>query len=113
MASMRGAREGLARLSPRDVRRMAGIEDASRRPRCLCATYASAIGRHPLDNRVRELLVLPRRLHVAARRRQPERPGTAFYGGPDDAGGFDGLQTETARVPFAAFNLVKLPDDVS
>jgi threonine dehydrogenase-like Zn-dependent dehydrogenase len=38
---------------------------------------------------------------------------TAFYGGPKEAGGFNGLQAERARVPFANVNLVKLPDDVS
>jgi threonine dehydrogenase-like Zn-dependent dehydrogenase len=39
--------------------------------------------------------------------------GTAFFGGPDAAGGFDGLQAEKARVPFAHINLVKLPDAIS
>jgi threonine dehydrogenase-like Zn-dependent dehydrogenase len=39
--------------------------------------------------------------------------GTAFYGGPQPAGGFNGLQAEKARVPFANVNLVKLPDQVS
>lgn len=39
--------------------------------------------------------------------------GTAFYGGPQAAGGFHGLQAEKARVPFANINLVKLPDEVS
>ncbi len=39
--------------------------------------------------------------------------GTSFYGGPEEAGGFDGLQAEKARVPFAHVNLVKLPDEVS
>ncbi len=38
--------------------------------------------------------------------------GTAFFGGPDEAGGFDGLQAEVARVPFAGTGLVKLPDEV-
>lgn len=38
--------------------------------------------------------------------------GTAFFGGPQAAGGFDGLQAEYARVPFAATNLVKLPEEV-
>lgn len=41
------------------------------------------------------------------------RAGTAFYGGPAPTGPFDGLQAEKARVPFAAVNLIKLPDDVS
>jgi threonine dehydrogenase-like Zn-dependent dehydrogenase len=39
--------------------------------------------------------------------------GTAFYGGPQMAGGFSGLQAEKARVPFASVNLVKLPDEIS
>jgi threonine dehydrogenase-like Zn-dependent dehydrogenase len=39
--------------------------------------------------------------------------GTAFYGGPQPAGGFNGLQAEKARIPFAHVNLVKLPDEVS
>jgi threonine dehydrogenase-like Zn-dependent dehydrogenase len=42
-----------------------------------------------------------------------KRAGTAFFGGPDAAGGFDGLQAEKARVPFANVGLVKLPDSVS
>jgi threonine dehydrogenase-like Zn-dependent dehydrogenase len=39
--------------------------------------------------------------------------GTAFYGGPQTAGAFPGLQAEKARIPFAHVNLVKLPNDVS
>lgn len=42
----------------------------------------------------------------------PNGPGTAFFGGPISAGGFDGLQAELARIPYAATTLVKLPDDV-
>ncbi len=38
---------------------------------------------------------------------------TAFFGGPEDAGGFDGLQAERARIPYANVGLVKLPDEVS
>ncbi len=38
--------------------------------------------------------------------------GTAFFGGPESAGGFDGLQAEYARIPFANAGLVKLPDEV-
>jgi threonine dehydrogenase-like Zn-dependent dehydrogenase len=41
-----------------------------------------------------------------------KRAGTAFFGGPKDAGGFQGLQAEKARVPWANVGLVKLPDDV-
>jgi threonine dehydrogenase-like Zn-dependent dehydrogenase len=40
------------------------------------------------------------------------RAGTAFYGGPESAGAFPGLQAEKARVPFAHVNLVKLPDAI-
>jgi len=43
----------------------------------------------------------------------PNGPGTAFFGGPEDAGGFDGLQAELARVPYANVGLVKLPDEVA
>lgn len=39
--------------------------------------------------------------------------GTAFYGGPQTTGGFNGLQAEKARIPFAHVNLVKLPDEIS
>ena len=39
--------------------------------------------------------------------------GTAFYGGPEAAGGFNGLQAEKARVPFANVNLIRLPDEVT
>ncbi len=39
--------------------------------------------------------------------------GTVFFGGPEEAGGLNGLQAEFARVPFANASLVKLPDDVS
>jgi len=38
--------------------------------------------------------------------------GTAFFGGPQDSGPFNGLQAEFARVPFAASGLVKLPDAI-
>lgn len=43
----------------------------------------------------------------------PNGPSTAFFGGPKEAGGFDGLQAEFARVPFANVGCVKLPDEVS
>ncbi|MGF6709165.1 threonine dehydrogenase-like Zn-dependent dehydrogenase [Luteibacter sp. W1I16] len=43
----------------------------------------------------------------------PNGPGTAFYGGPKEAGGLNGMQAEKVRVPFANVNLVKLPDEVS
>jgi threonine dehydrogenase-like Zn-dependent dehydrogenase len=39
--------------------------------------------------------------------------GTAYFGGPIKSGGFDGLQAEKARIPFANAGLVKLSDDIS
>ena len=38
--------------------------------------------------------------------------GTAFYGGPESSGPFQGMQAEFVRVPFANINLVKLPEEV-
>jgi threonine dehydrogenase-like Zn-dependent dehydrogenase len=43
----------------------------------------------------------------------PKGEGTAFFGGPESSGSFDGLQAELARVPFASVGLVKVPEDVS
>lgn len=39
--------------------------------------------------------------------------GTTFFGGPENAGGLDGLQAEYARVPYAATNLLHLPEEIS
>src|SRR5690606_19480776 len=39
--------------------------------------------------------------------------GTAFFGGPQMTGPFNGLQAEYARIPYANVGLVKLPDEVS
>lgn len=39
--------------------------------------------------------------------------GTTFFGGPEAAGGLDGLQAEFARVPYAAANLVALPEEIT
>jgi threonine dehydrogenase-like Zn-dependent dehydrogenase len=39
--------------------------------------------------------------------------GTAFFGGPEDSGPFDGMQAEKVRVPFAHVGLVKVPEGVS
>ena len=39
--------------------------------------------------------------------------GTAFFGGPELSGPFDGLQAEYARIPFGAVNMLELPDEVS
>ena len=38
--------------------------------------------------------------------------GTAFFGGPEMTGPFDGLQAEYARIPYGNVGLVKLPDEV-
>ena len=38
--------------------------------------------------------------------------GTAFFGGPETSGPFDGLQAEFARIPYANVGLVKLPSDI-
>ena len=42
-----------------------------------------------------------------------KRAGTTFFGGPEAAGGLDGMQAEKVRVPFANVGLVKLPDSVA
>lgn len=42
-----------------------------------------------------------------------KRAGTAFFGGPQAAGGFHGMQAEKVRVPYAHIGLVKLPDTVT
>ena len=39
--------------------------------------------------------------------------GTVFFGGPEPAGGLDGLQAEFARVPYAATNLMHLPEEIT
>jgi threonine dehydrogenase-like Zn-dependent dehydrogenase len=39
--------------------------------------------------------------------------GTAFFGGPEETGSFQGLQAEYARIPYANVGLVKLPQGVS
>ncbi|GAB3120561.1 zinc-dependent alcohol dehydrogenase [Streptomyces calidiresistens] len=41
------------------------------------------------------------------------RAGTVFFGGPEAAGGLDGLQAEYARVPYAHVGPVPLPDTVT
>ncbi|WP_050727645.1 zinc-dependent alcohol dehydrogenase [Vulgatibacter incomptus] len=48
-------------------------------------------------------------------RANPNGPqaGTAFFGGPETSGPFQGLQAERARIPFANVGLVKLPDSIS
>jgi threonine dehydrogenase-like Zn-dependent dehydrogenase len=39
--------------------------------------------------------------------------GTAFFGGPQPTGPFDGSQAEYARIPYASINTVKLPENVT
>ncbi|GMT98468.1 zinc-dependent alcohol dehydrogenase [Corallococcus caeni] len=39
--------------------------------------------------------------------------GTAFFGGPEMTGPFDGMQAEKARIPFAAVTMVKVPEGVT
>ena len=39
--------------------------------------------------------------------------GTAFFGGPESTGPFNGLQAEYARIPYANAGLVKLPHEVT
>src|SRR5579884_1767553 len=41
------------------------------------------------------------------------RAGTVFFGGPEEAGGLDGLQAEYARIPFANAVLLKLPEEIT
>lgn len=43
----------------------------------------------------------------------PNADGTAFFGGPEMAGSFAGLQAEYARVPYANVGLVRVPEEVS
>ncbi len=43
----------------------------------------------------------------------PNGDTAAFFGGPEEAGGFDGLQAELARIPYANVGLVKLPEEVT
>ncbi len=39
--------------------------------------------------------------------------GTAFFGGPESTGPFNGLQAERARIPFANIGLTKVPPEIS
>lgn len=52
--------------------------------------------------------------YAQCNRANPAGPlgGTVFFGGPETAGGLNGLQAEYARVPFAATNLVMLPEEI-
>lgn len=53
--------------------------------------------------------------YASCDRSNPNGPdaGTAFFGGPEASGPFNGLQAERARIPFADSVLVKLPKNVS
>jgi threonine dehydrogenase-like Zn-dependent dehydrogenase len=42
----------------------------------------------------------------------PNGKGTAFFGGPESAGGLDGMQAEFVRIPFANVGMIKLPEEV-
>jgi len=71
---------------------------------------------HPLDDRMRRLQLLPRGLFRPMRQRESrggKRAGTAFFGGPEAAGGYDGLQAEKALVPWANVNAVRIPDSIT
>jgi threonine dehydrogenase-like Zn-dependent dehydrogenase len=41
------------------------------------------------------------------------KTGTAFFGGPEAAGAYDGMQAELVRVPYANVGCVKLPDSIT
>lgn len=43
----------------------------------------------------------------------PHGSTTAFFGGPEETGSFNGLQAEYARIPFANVGMTKLPETVS
>ncbi len=53
--------------------------------------------------------------HAQCDKANPNGPsaGTAFFGGPESSGPFDGLQAEKARVPFAHVTCVKLPREIA
>jgi threonine dehydrogenase-like Zn-dependent dehydrogenase len=53
--------------------------------------------------------------HSQCNTANPKGPdaGTVFFGGPEEAGGLDGLQAEYARIPYAGIGLVKLPEEIS
>lgn len=53
--------------------------------------------------------------YASCDRANPNGPeaGTAFFGGPESSGPFNGLQAEQARIPFADSVLVKLPKKIS
>ncbi len=54
-------------------------------------------------------------LYSICLRANPKGPHTlgALFGGPEETGGFDGLQAEKARIPYADTTLIKLPDSIN
>lgn len=52
--------------------------------------------------------------HAQCDRANPNgsQAGTAFFGGPQTTGPFNGLQAEYARIPYANVGLIKLPDEI-
>lgn len=41
------------------------------------------------------------------------KPSTAFFGSPGEAGGFNGMQAEKVRVPYADVGLIKVPAGIT
>ena len=48
--------------------------------------------------------------HTSHCEQTPVGPSTCFFGGPEEAGGLDGMQADLVRVPFADVGCVKIPD---
>jgi threonine dehydrogenase-like Zn-dependent dehydrogenase len=52
-------------------------------------------------------------LYAQCENANPVTHSTAYFGGPKEAGGFQGGQAEFVRVPFATVGPVKIPDNVA
>ncbi len=52
-------------------------------------------------------------LYAQCENANPVTHSTAFFGGPKDAGGYQGGQAEYVRVPFATVGPLKIPDEVA
>ncbi|MGE5620125.1 MAG: alcohol dehydrogenase catalytic domain-containing protein [Sphingomonadaceae bacterium] len=52
-------------------------------------------------------------LYAQCENANPMTHSTAFFGGPADAGGYQGGQAEYVRVPFATVGPLKVPDEVA